>query len=349
VIVAKPPAGRASGAKTGSDLQRAQADHEAGRLSDAESGYRQVLAKRPKEAQALHLLGLLYGQSGRAAEGIALIERALAVDPGSASTHYNLASLRLKSGEIALAESGYLRALELAPDYAAARFALASLLQGQGRSAEAISAYQAGLSVTPQNVAALNNLAGLLRVESRFEEAEARIGAALRIAPDYAEGHYALGQLKAAREDWRQAAGAYTRCLALKPGWPPALFALAHQHLGDLEQAVACLEEVLDATPQDPRAQHAMALLKQRQGELDTAAQHLRHAVSHDKKTSRPWQTWQTWRSPAVTQENSWTVTVEFSPSRRKTRIVGMLLPGPFACCASRVSIRGCVTSSWRP
>jgi tetratricopeptide (TPR) repeat protein len=276
--VAKPPAR--------SDLQRAQADHRAGRLSDAESGYRQILAKRPEDAQVLHLFGLLCGQSGRAAEGIALIERALAVDPGSAPTHYNLASLRLKSGETVLAESGYLRALELAPDYAAARFALASLLQGQGRGEEAISAYQAGLSVTPQNVAALNNLAGLLRVESRFEEAEACIGAALRIAPDYAEGHYTLGQLKAAREDWRQAAGAFTRCLALKPGWPPALFALAgaHQHLGDLEQAVGCLEEVLAATPQDPRAQHAMALLKQRQGELDAAAQHLRHAVSHDPK-----------------------------------------------------------------
>ena len=279
----RPPAKQTSGAGAMKpELQLALAAHREGRLADAEVLYRKLLARTPKDAEVLQLLGLLCGQSGRLPEGIEHIEAALREAPALAQAHYNLASLRLKAGEAPAALEGFRRAGELAPDYAAAHFALASLLQKDGQRGDAVAAYRKGLSVAPDNVAAMNNLAGLLRQEGQLDAAEACLKEALRIAPNYAEGHYALGQLRGSRSDWAAAAEAYTRCLTLKPDWPPALYdlAAAHQHLGDFDGALASLEALLQQEPGDLRTLQAMALLLRRQGRLPEAGERLRQLLA---------------------------------------------------------------------
>src|SRR5271170_2461334 len=56
------------------------ADHfRAGRLAQAESLCRAVLAKTPAQPHALHLLGVIAHHSGRHEDAIALINQALAV------------------------------------------------------------------------------------------------------------------------------------------------------------------------------------------------------------------------------------------------------------------------------
>ena len=60
-------------------LQQAVADHQAGRLEAAETGYRKILAAEPRHVDALQLLGVLVQQAGRAAEAVTLIEKAEAL------------------------------------------------------------------------------------------------------------------------------------------------------------------------------------------------------------------------------------------------------------------------------
>ena len=57
-------------------LQRALADHHAGRAGDAEAGYRRVLAEQPDNPDALHLLGVLATQHGHAEQALPLLQRA---------------------------------------------------------------------------------------------------------------------------------------------------------------------------------------------------------------------------------------------------------------------------------
>ena len=57
-----------------SKLDHALRDHRAGRLTEAEVIYRQILAQDPQDTEALHLLGVLTAQSGRPEEGLSLIE-----------------------------------------------------------------------------------------------------------------------------------------------------------------------------------------------------------------------------------------------------------------------------------
>src|SRR5215468_1703015 len=54
--------------------------HQAGRLGDAEVYYRQVLAREPGNAQALHLLGVAAGQSGLAGVSAELLTEAIKRD-----------------------------------------------------------------------------------------------------------------------------------------------------------------------------------------------------------------------------------------------------------------------------
>src|SRR5206468_2984619 len=71
-------------------LQRALADHEAGRTDTAEATYRRILAEHPDNADALHLMGVLLTQRGRPAEALPLLHRASQVAPNFAQGHFHL-------------------------------------------------------------------------------------------------------------------------------------------------------------------------------------------------------------------------------------------------------------------
>ena len=58
-------------------LQSALNAHQAGRLADAEDGYRAVLKRDPRHLDALYLLGLLLYQSGRVEESLTPLGRAV--------------------------------------------------------------------------------------------------------------------------------------------------------------------------------------------------------------------------------------------------------------------------------
>ena len=64
--------------------------HTAGRLSDAESIYNQILQSDPDQPVALHLLGVIAHQVGNNDIAVDLITKALAIKPDFAEAHSNL-------------------------------------------------------------------------------------------------------------------------------------------------------------------------------------------------------------------------------------------------------------------
>src|SRR6185503_1524354 len=72
-----------------SGLAEALKLHQAGRLSEAERMYRDVLLREPENADALHLLGVLNAQRGDPAVALSLIEKAIAAAPGNPIHLYN--------------------------------------------------------------------------------------------------------------------------------------------------------------------------------------------------------------------------------------------------------------------
>ena len=87
-------------------LQQALALHQAGRLTEAEAGYRQALAEQPGNPDALHFLGVVAHQSGRHEDAIDLIQQAIAIRQRPAF-FYNLAHVHLARQDAAAAEEGF--------------------------------------------------------------------------------------------------------------------------------------------------------------------------------------------------------------------------------------------------
>ena len=70
-------------------VQRAITHHQAGRLPEAEAGYREVLASKPDDAVALHYLGVIAYQVGQYEVALELMDAALRSNPKYADAYSN--------------------------------------------------------------------------------------------------------------------------------------------------------------------------------------------------------------------------------------------------------------------
>lgn len=138
-------AGRAANPLEDTLFRQALAHHQAGRLREAEAGYRDVLALNARHAGALGFLGLLAHQAGHGEAGLDLLTKAVAADRHNAELHYNLACMLSEHRRDDEAARHYRKALVLRPDYAEARTNLGALLLLQGLPAEALAVVMPGL------------------------------------------------------------------------------------------------------------------------------------------------------------------------------------------------------------
>jgi len=241
-------------------LQAAVAEHRAGRLAEAERGYRGVLAAAPEQPDALHLLGLLTQQRGEPAAAEALIRRAIAARPEAAAYHGSLGATLAALGRHAEAVAAFRRAVELAPRAAQAHYNLGCALQAAGQLDDAVAAYREALALQPGAVQAQMNLGTALRALGRRDEAIAAFKQAVELAPKQADAHYNLGHTLQTAERLEEAVAAYRRAIALQPG-----FAEAHSNLGnalrDLERLEEAVESYRRAIALRPRAAQARANL----------------------------------------------------------------------------------------
>src|SRR5690242_6639137 len=91
----------------------AEQHQQAGRVADAENLCRQVLQSFPKNAPALHLLGIIAHHSGKTAVGVQLLQQAVAARNDVALYHSNLGEMLRASGRVKEAITAGQRAIEL--------------------------------------------------------------------------------------------------------------------------------------------------------------------------------------------------------------------------------------------
>lgn len=184
-------------------LREAVARHTRGAFDDAARLYRKVLARRPGDANALNLLGVLARQKGDVARALELAGQAVAARPDSPIFLANLGA--------ALADAG--------------------------RFSEAVDAMRLALSRRPDDAQTLRNLGQALSAMGNASAALAPLRQAVRLAPDAPEPWLALAHALREAGD-RDAAAAARRVLAL-PGVAPhfreqARFLLAALGEGDV-------------------------------------------------------------------------------------------------------------------
>ena len=266
-------------------LQEAMAHQQAGRLTEAEAQYREILARDDRQPDAWHLLGTIAQQIGDSATAVDLISHAIELAPQNASFHCNLGNALLGLGRVEDAEASYRqaisrkadfplahfnlgrllastgrpndaaasfhRAIQLQPDFADAHYNLALIHQNQRSWVAAISGYQRTLMVRSDHAEAWNNLGLVLKEQGSLSEAVQCYQRAIQVRPAYAEAFNNLGVAYRELRETQRALECYTRSLQLKSD-----HAAAFNNLGNLllsmgrpSDAVTCLKRAVELQP----------------------------------------------------------------------------------------------------
>ena len=144
--------------------------HQAGRWRQAQAIYRQVLDRSPKNADALHLLGVLAHQEGRDEESVALIQEAIGVNPKEAAFHINLGQTYRALGLADRAAASYERAIALNPQSPEIYYSMGKALRDMGRYEEAVASYAKAIQLKPDHAGAHFDRAVILFLKGEFEE-----------------------------------------------------------------------------------------------------------------------------------------------------------------------------------
>ncbi|WP_042695116.1 tetratricopeptide repeat protein [Azospirillum sp. B506] len=243
-------------------LREALAHHRAGDLEGAERTYRSMLAADGRNADALHLLGVLHHQRGQDADAARLIGKAIAHRPGMAEQHANLGLALHALGRLAEAEAEYRRALALREAYPEAHNSLGSALQESDRLAEAAVHYRRALDLNAGYAEAWANLGTLLRAQDEYAQAETALRHALRLDPGHATALTNLGVVLKETGRIAEAETAHLEALRLAPGDAETMvnLALLREAQGRGDEAEALYAQALIHAPGFALARWNLAL-----------------------------------------------------------------------------------------
>jgi tetratricopeptide (TPR) repeat protein len=190
--------------------------HQAGRMAEAERGYRAILKERPDHVEALHYLGVLLHQRGDDEDAAKLMDRALGLAP-NASACWSNRGLAAASGDLPHAVACYERALAIDPAFANARNNLGTALQKQGRFDESIEQHETLLAQDPDFIDARLNLGSTLASAKRYDEALAAYRETLARDPSNFHAHFGEGNALRELKRFDEAVASLHRALALRP------------------------------------------------------------------------------------------------------------------------------------
>jgi predicted O-linked N-acetylglucosamine transferase (SPINDLY family) len=160
--------------------------HQAGQLAQAQSLYRHVLSAQPNHPQALHRLGVIASQLGRADLALVFIKKALSLRPDAADFHFSAAQAHRQLGQLEESANCYRQIVALNPTSVHAWNNLGNTLYLLGQFDEAATAFRQALALQDDFFPAHNNLGNILQIEGRIAEAVAAYERAMALQPDNA-------------------------------------------------------------------------------------------------------------------------------------------------------------------
>lgn len=166
-------------------LAAAIAAHQAGRLKEADVGYRSVLRRRPNDPDALHFSGLLHFHRGDGVKAVQLIMRSLQLAPGNPHAWNNLGNILSIQDKMTEAREAYRRVTLLAPAMAEAWFNLGVCLRDAGDFDGAVEHFRAAIQHQPGFLRVYESLGRVLYRQGKFEQASEVYQRWLQLEPEH--------------------------------------------------------------------------------------------------------------------------------------------------------------------
>ncbi len=232
-------------------LQQGMAMFQSGRLQQAESLFREVLAREPRDVNALQLLGLTLFQRGNPQEGERMLRKAIRRSPKSAKLHFNLGQMLEMQGKLKEAVFAFREARKLDQQDEWIPVSLGVAYGKLNRLDEALNACRAALKINPENVSALSNMGHMLWRNGNLDEAIGTLEKALEINPDSIEALSNLGTVWFGEKKLDQAEELLRRAFKLNPNHGDVLNNLAGvlTAQGDWEEALPLCRRALQMNP----------------------------------------------------------------------------------------------------
>src|SRR5262245_8744384 len=189
-----------------------------GALDAAVAAYRVAVQEKPDFRKASNNLILALVKVGKGAEAVERARALVSADPKDADRYFTL-GLAQSEQNVDDAVASFRHTLELAPQHTLARYNLALVLNRSDHMSESIDELKRALTSDPQPQ--IHYMLGVIHWhQGNFDSAVTELKAAIAQQPDYADAHYALGSVLKARKDWKGAAEALRRAIALRPDSP---------------------------------------------------------------------------------------------------------------------------------
>lgn len=237
----------------------ALAHHRAGQLTQAEPLYLQSIALHPQQADALHMLGVLYYQTNRSTEAISYIERALAIHPRNVDYLNNFGLILRTANQPEAAIKTFQQAALLQPKDLDIQLNLGNTLMTLNRFEEASGYYRRVLRAFPKNdevraalCHCLSSLGNQAHATGNYALAEACFQEAISFNQQDAALYYNLGNAQRELGKAADAAKQYQKSIQLAPHDADSHNNLGNvqRELGQLDLAIASYQQALRLNPQ---------------------------------------------------------------------------------------------------
>ncbi|VAW88267.1 hypothetical protein MNBD_GAMMA18-1048 [hydrothermal vent metagenome] len=265
--------------------------HQAGNLQQAEAGYRSVLKLASKNADALHLLGVLLHQNGNHKGAAKLISKAIKQRPNDPLFHFNFGNTLKAAGKEKEAVFSFKRSLRLDPQQTPAWVNLASQLYSLGQYDEALNALDKALSITPNDTIALNQQGVALLEKHQWQAAVQSFKKALAISPDDSKVLINLCNTLVKHFQLEDAEPYLNQLQKLKLNTPEeyrGLF-LVYFLQNNFEKANQQLEQGLAVNPDDPLLKTYQTFILSAHGDNEQAGKVLEAIVMQHPDQSSAW------------------------------------------------------------
>jgi len=256
--------------------------HQAGRLAEAEALYRQILAAEPRNADALHLLGVVARQVGQNDVAVDLIRQALALRPNFPEAYSNLGNALRDKGQLDKAVAAYRQAIAVRPNFSEAYSNLGNALRDKGLLDEAVAAYRQAIAISPDFSEAHNNLGTALQDKGQLDKAVAAYRQAIALMPNYPEAYSNLGNALRDKGQLDEAISACRQAIALRPNFPEPHNNLgtALRDKGHLDEAIATYRQAVALKTNFSEAYYNLGIALNGKGHLEGAIAAYRQAVA---------------------------------------------------------------------
>jgi len=277
-------------AAAASQFAEALALHQAGRLDDAEQGYRTILEADLGHFDARHHLGIIHYQRGEHIAALRQIDAALKINPSVPAVHNNRGAALAALQRFEEAAESYRRAVALAPDYIDAHVNRGNALKELGRLVAALASYDRVIALAPGHAVAHVKRGDVLQALERFEEALASYDRAIALKPDYGEARNNRGVALAKLGRYAEAVASYDRAIALRLDDAHAFSnrGVALAELERAEEALASYDRAIALKPDFAEAFHNRGLALAAIGRHDEALASYDRAIALDPRCADP-------------------------------------------------------------